>query len=66
MRNEAIDLMMPKMSCETSAVTLPKFGSGRRMVRQEPETVIICCSFVPENWPMIARVIAVGCWIVNE
>jgi type IV secretory pathway VirB3-like protein len=36
------------------------------MVRQEPETVIIGCSFVPENWPTIACVMAVGGWIVSR
>ena len=35
------------------------------MVSFDPEAVMICCSFVPENWPSTADVIEEGGWIVK-
>lgn len=65
-RNDAIDRIMPKISCDTKVMTFPRLGLGRRSVRRDPEAVMICCSFVPENCPRIAWVMAVGGWIVRE
>ena len=45
---------------------LPCVGSGRWIVRRDPEAVTICCSFVPANCPRIAWVIDEGGWIVRE
>lgn len=61
-----MDLMMPKTSCDSSVMTLPCVGSGRRRERREPQAVMICCSLVPENWPRMAWVMVDGGWIVRE
>lgn len=48
-RKAAMDLMIPKMSCDNIGMTFPCEASGRRSVSLEPEATAICCSFVPEN-----------------
>ena len=45
---------------------LPSCGSGRCIVRREPEAVMICCSLVPANWPKTVCVMAVGGGMESE
>lgn len=45
---------------------LSEFVSGRKRTKFDPEAAMICCSLVPENWPVIACVTEVGGWIVSE
>lgn len=59
-RKEEMALMIPKMSCDKIVLTFPCLGSGWRRVRRDPEAVMICCSFVPENCPSSACVMFVG------